>query len=64
MMKTLMEQAKALGLKVLMLQVFATNGRAIHVYEKLGFAHSGRIPKKRFREGQYIDELTMTKLID
>jgi RimJ/RimL family protein N-acetyltransferase len=63
MMKTLMEQAAALGLKLLMLQVFATNRRAIHVYEKLGFAHSGRIPKKHFRDDQYKDELIMTKLI-
>jgi len=63
MMKTLVKQASALGLKLLMLQVFATNERAIHVYEKLGFVHSGRIPKKHFREGQYIDELVMTKLI-
>jgi RimJ/RimL family protein N-acetyltransferase len=64
MMKTLMEQGAALGLKLLMLNVFATNRRAIHVYEKVGFTQAGRIPKKHHRQGQYIDELIMTKLID
>jgi RimJ/RimL family protein N-acetyltransferase len=64
MMKTLIEQARARGLKVLTLQVFATNKRAVHVYEKVGFVNSGKVPKKHFREGQYIDEVIMTKLIE
>ena len=62
-MKTLIEQATTLGFKVLTLQVFATNRRAIHVYEKVGFVRTGTVPKKHFREGQYIDEVIMTKLI-
>jgi RimJ/RimL family protein N-acetyltransferase len=64
MMKTLVEQAVALGLEVLMLHVFATNRQAIHLYEKVGFIGAGKIPKKHFREGQYIDEVIMAKLID
>jgi RimJ/RimL family protein N-acetyltransferase len=64
MMKTLIEQARALGLKVLTLNVFATNKPAVHVYEKVGFVQTGKIPKKHFRQGQYIDEVIMTKLID
>jgi len=64
MIKTLIDQAAALGLKLLMLHVFATNERAIHVYEKVGFAQTGRIPKKHFRQGQFIDEVIMTKLIE
>jgi RimJ/RimL family protein N-acetyltransferase len=64
MIKILVEQTAALGVKVLMLNVFATNKRAIHVYEKIGFVETGRIPKKHFRKGQYIDEVIMTKLID
>jgi RimJ/RimL family protein N-acetyltransferase len=63
-MKTLIEQATTLGLKVLTLQVFATNRRAIHVYEKVGFVQTGTVPKKHFREGQYIDEVIMTKFIE
>ena len=64
MMKTLVEQAAALGLKVLTLQAFATNKRAVHVYEKAGFVQTGRVPMKHFRECQYIDEVIMTKLIE
>ena len=63
-MKTLVQQAMALGLKVLTLQAYATNKRAVHVYEKAGFAQTGRVPKKHFKEGQYIDEVIMTKLIE
>jgi RimJ/RimL family protein N-acetyltransferase len=64
MMKTLVDQATALGLKLLMLHVFATNERAIHVYENVGFVQTGRIPKKHLRQGQYMDEVVMTKLIE
>jgi RimJ/RimL family protein N-acetyltransferase len=63
-MKILLEQAKSLGLKVLTLFVFATNKRAVHVYEKVGFVETGKIPRKHFRDGQYIDELIMAKFID
>jgi ribosomal protein S18 acetylase RimI-like enzyme len=54
MMKTLAEQATALELKVLMLHVFATNKRAVHFYEKVGFVQTGRVPMKHFREGRRI----------
>jgi RimJ/RimL family protein N-acetyltransferase len=64
MVKTLSEQAAGLGLKVLTLNVFATNKQAIHVYEKVGFIQTGTVPKKHLREGQYIDEVIMTKLIE
>ena len=64
MMKTMIEQARNLGLKVLTLVAFATNKRAIHVYENVGFVETGRIPNKHFKENQYIDEVIMTKLID
>lgn len=64
MIRTLEEQSVTLGLKVLTLQVFATNKRAIHVYENVGFVQTGRIPKKHFRHGQYIDEIIMTKLTE
>lgn len=63
-MKTLVEQAKKTGLKVLTLSAFATNKRAIHVYEKIGFAQTGRVPKKHFRDSQFIDEVIMTMLLE
>ena len=56
-------QARALGLEVVTLEVFATNERAIHVYEKVGFTVVGRIPRgARMPEG-YVDVLIMTKEI-
>jgi len=64
MMKTLVEQAQKMSLKVLTLSAFATNKRAIHVYEKIGFVQTGRIPKKHFRNDQYIDEVIMTKMLE
>ncbi len=63
MIRTLVDQASLLGLKVLMLDVFATNLRAIHVYEKMGFKQVGRIPMKHFRKDAYIDEIIMAKII-
>jgi len=63
MMKTLAEQAREMCLKVLTLSAFAANERAIHVYEKVGFVQTGRIPKKHFKEGEYMDEITMTKVL-
>ena len=61
MMKTLIDQARVMRLKILSLTVFATNKRAIHVYEKVGFKEIGRIPKGIFRNGKYIDRVMMTK---
>ena len=63
MIKTMIEQARTSGLKVLTLQAFSTNKRAIHVYENVGFVETGRIPKKHFKENQYVDEVIMTKMI-
>jgi len=51
-------------LKVLTLAALETNKCAIHVYEKVGFAQTGRVPKKYFKDGKYIDEIIMTKLLE
>ncbi len=64
MMKVLVEQATQMGLKVLTLSAFATNERAIHVYRKLGFVETGRIPRKFFKDGAYIDEVIMVKMLE
>jgi RimJ/RimL family protein N-acetyltransferase len=64
MMKALIDQALGWGLKVLTLRVFASNRRAFHLYEKVGFVQTGVIPKKLFRDGEYIDEIIMTKLLE
>ena len=64
MMKTLVMQAQEMDLNVLTLTAFASNKRAIRVYEKAGFLQTGRVPKKHFKEGKYIDEIIMTKLLE
>ncbi|NWG11149.1 GNAT family N-acetyltransferase [Candidatus Bathyarchaeota archaeon] len=64
MMKTLEMQARKIGLKVLTLTAFATNKRAIRVYQKVGFMQTGVTPKKYFKDGKYADEIIMTKLLE
>lgn len=64
MMKTLEMQARRMRLKVLTLTTFATNKRAIHVYQKVGFVQTGTIPKKHFKDGKYVDEIIMAKLLE
>jgi L-amino acid N-acyltransferase YncA len=63
-MKTLVEQTQKMGLNVLTLSAFATNKPTIHVYEKVGFVQTGTIPKKHFKEGKYIDEIILTKVLE
>jgi len=64
LMKVLIEQGRAMGLKVLTLSAFENNKRAIHVYEKVGFKKTGLIPKKFFKKGKYVDEVMMTMLLE
>ncbi len=59
MMKLMIEDAAQWGIKILILDVFATNQRAIHVYEKSGFREVGRIPKGIYRDERYIDLIRM-----
>jgi len=63
MIKVLEEKAREIDLKVLILSAFASNKRAIHVYAKNGFVQTGLIPKKYFKEGKYVDEVIMIKLL-
>jgi RimJ/RimL family protein N-acetyltransferase len=59
MIKLLIEESRNAGLRILLLAVFETNKMARHVYEKIGFKEAGRVPKGIFRNGKYIDDLTM-----
>ena len=60
MVKTLINQARKMGLKVLTLSAFESNERAIHVYESVGFVQTGRIPGKFAKQGKLEDEVIMT----
>ena len=60
-MKSLLDKATYFGVSVTV-NVLATNKRAIHVYEKVGFTQSGIIAKKHCRQGKLIDEIVMINL--
>lgn len=45
------------------LQVLARNATAIHLYERVGFQREGRHPRSFYRDGQYLDDLTMGLLL-
>ena len=51
-----------LNLNRVFLRVFAFNHRAIHVYEKIGFVHEGRMRQADYYQGNYVDVLLMSIL--
>lgn len=59
LMKAMLQLAKQAGLKIVILDHFATNSVARRLYEKVGFVEVGRIPKGIFRDGKYIDLVRM-----
>ncbi|HEX9913903.1 MAG TPA: GNAT family N-acetyltransferase [Candidatus Bathyarchaeia archaeon] len=61
MMRELERQAPRLGLESIYLEVFSTNARAIHVYRKMGYVETGRIPACIKYRGGYVDSVIMTK---
>lgn len=46
------------------LEVYASNTRAIHLYEKFGFEHEGRKRRLYYRDGEPMDMLIMALLLD
>jgi len=59
MLKVLIGESRKMGLKIVLLNVFSENDRAIHVYEKVGFKEVGRIPIAIFKWERYLDEIIM-----
>jgi RimJ/RimL family protein N-acetyltransferase len=53
---------ETLNLNRIWLHVFEDNLRAIRIYEKLGFAREGLLRQAVFREGRYLDEVSMAVL--
>lgn len=64
LLNSLIAQAKIIGLKILTIEAFSTNKRALHVYEKVGFKQTGSRPKFFYRHGKYIDEVIMTQELE
>lgn len=63
LLKTILEESRKLGLKVVYLGVFASNKKAISLYQNLGFQECGRMPKEVFYKNRYIDGVRMYKEI-
>lgn len=59
LLTTLIEESKKLGLSLLRLTCLENNGRALHLYEKLGFKRCGIIPNACFWKGGYVGEVTL-----
>jgi ribosomal protein S18 acetylase RimI-like enzyme len=55
MLKTLIEESKKAGLKLLVLDVLSTNTKVRHVYEKVGFREARVIPKMAHTSEGYDD---------
>lgn len=63
--KELVEIAKKRGVEILQLSVYATNKRAINVYQKCGFKEAGRLKNGiKFPDGTYADEIIMELLLN
>lgn len=56
--------AKAKKVVVVKLGVTSTNRSAIHCYERCGFSAYGTEPRAIFYEGEYYDELLMSRDLD
>lgn len=58
-LRTLIEEAPKMGLKILTLTAFANNTRAIELYKKLGFKIAGEIPKAIYYKGEFVGHIHM-----
>ena len=61
LMKEAEKHAIHMRLKTMQLEVFEKNERAIHVYEKMGYKVTGRIPEGVLQNDEYMDVLIMTR---
>lgn len=59
MMDVLLRRAGELGFRLITLEAFASNERALHLYGSYGFKEYGRLPKAIFRGGRYTDSVHM-----
>jgi len=64
LLTALLEKARDAGLRLIDLEVFAGNGRAIHVYRKAGFRMAGRYPGKVSYKSRYVDVVLMVRGIE
>ena len=58
------DAARARGVERIELEVFASNTRAIRLYERLGFVHEGVRRRARYIDGAYDDNVMMALIFD
>ncbi len=59
LMRTLIQQSKLMKIRTIELDTLGPNERAIHVYEKSGFKHVGKIPNFYNHYGKYCDKVIL-----
>lgn len=59
----LYESKKKLGLKIVKLYVFNTNKVGRNLYKNIGFKDIGRIKNGVLHNGEYKDDVIMTKIL-
>lgn len=62
-LSVLMGHAKEMGLEVLVIRYFSGNDRAEHVYRKIGFSETGRMPGAVKRDGRYRDLVILMRRV-
>jgi RimJ/RimL family protein N-acetyltransferase len=63
MVRDLCAQASRLGVRLVVLRVYATNERAQQVYRNCGFVEVGRIPGMVHHRGEDVDEVWMSRQV-
>ena len=63
LMREAESQAPRLGIEIITLDVFVSNARGRHLYEKMGYVQVGQVPRGIKRDGEYIDDVIMAKEI-
>lgn len=61
LMKEILKLARTLKLKVITLDVLASNKRAQALYRKFGFRIYGKLPRGVLRKGKYVSDIEMCK---
>jgi ribosomal protein S18 acetylase RimI-like enzyme len=61
--KILLGEARRIGLKSVDVEFLSNNKAAVHTYQKAGFIEAGRIPRKVYRKGKFLDSLIMVRRV-